>query len=185
MEMSKEELEKLITSGETESVEFKEALSESFYKTISAFANTRGGAILLGVDKKGNIQGVEPTNEFLENLTNRIVNKLSLYPDVKTIDIGKKRVILLKIDRSGYPVSYEGHYYERVGNTTRRMSPQRLRAFMLSSLPWDSITGDFSLNEIDDETVNLFVRLAVAKKRLADISLDEKPRIVLKKLGRK
>jgi len=180
--MNKKELEKLIASGETESVEFKETLSKSFYKTISAFANTRGGIIFLGVDKKGNIHGVEPTNEFLENLTNRIVDKLSLYPDIKTVDIGKKRVIILKIDRPGYPVSYEGHYYERVGNTTREMSPQRLRAFMLSNLSWDAATGDFLFDEIDTETINLFVRLAVAKKRFSDISLGESPETVLKKL---
>jgi len=178
----KKELKNLLSSGETEAIEFKENPNESFYKTISAFANTKGGRILLGIDKNGNLKGVDESNAFLEDLTNRIVNKLSLYPELETIDTGGKRVIVVKISRHGYPVSYGGHYYERVGNTTREMSSPRLRAFMLSNLPWDSITKDFSYDEIDIETVNLFVRLAVGKKRFADISLDESPKTVLEKL---
>jgi ATP-dependent DNA helicase RecG len=180
--MNESELKKLIASGETEAVEFKEISNEHFYKTISGMANTKGGAVLLGVNKKGSIVGIDSSSQFLEDMTNRIVNKLSVYPEIKTVDIKGKRVIGVKIGRSGFPVSYEGRYYERVGNTTREISPQKLRAFMLGNLPWDSITKDFSYDEIDIETGNLFVRLAVGKKRLADISLDESPKTVLEKL---
>jgi ATP-dependent DNA helicase RecG len=62
------------------------------------------------------------------------------------------------------------------------MKPQKLRAFILSSMPWDSIAGDFSFDEIDAETVNRFVRLAVAKKRLTDLSLNEPLKTILEKL---
>lgn len=41
--MKKDDLLKLIASGETETVEFKESPNETFYKTISALANTKGG----------------------------------------------------------------------------------------------------------------------------------------------
>jgi len=180
--MNEIELKKVINSGETETVEFKASPNEVFYKTISAFSNTKGGIILLGVDRKGSITGVEPVSRVLEDLTNRIVNKLSIYPEIETMDIKGKRVIAFKVARSGYPVSYEGRYYERVGNTTREMKPERLRAFMLSRMPWDSVPGDFLFDEIDMETVNSFLRLAVGKKRLADISIDESPKTVLEKL---
>jgi len=76
--MNKNELRKLLASGETETLEFKQSPNESLYETTSAFSNARGGIILLGVDKKGNITGVDPSSEFLENLTNRIVNKMSI-----------------------------------------------------------------------------------------------------------
>lgn len=180
--MNQDELKNILTSGETETIEFKESPTKAFYKTISAFANVRGGMILLGIDRKGNITGVDSSSEFLTDLTNRVVHKLSIYPDIEIVDIDKKRVIAVKVTHPGYPVSYEGRYYERVGNTTREMSSQKLRAFMLSSLPWDSITGDFSFDEINPDTVYLFVRQAVAKKRLSDLSLDESPETVLKKL---
>ena len=181
--MKKDELRKLLGSGETETVEFKEKPNDSFYKTISAFANTKGGIVLLGVNKKGEIVGVKFSAKFLEDLTNRIVNKLSIYPEIEAIDMEGKRVIAFKITRSGYLVSYEGRFYERVGNTTRQMSPEKLRALLLRSKPWDSIAGDFSSEEIDTEAISRFVRLAVGKNRLTDISLNDPPQIILGKLG--
>jgi len=182
MSMNTREFNKLVASGETERVEFKEEANEHFYKTVSALANTKGGIILLGVDKNGRPRGVESSGKLLEDLTNRIVNKLSVYPEIETMDMEVKRVLAFKVARTAYPVSYEGRYYERVGNTTREMSPQKLRAFMLSSLPWDSITNDFSFDEIDTESVGHFIRLAVAKNRLTDVSLDDPPFMTLEKL---
>lgn len=180
--MNEKELKRLLTAGETETVEFKESLNESFYKNISVFANTKGGMLILGADKKGNIKGIESSSRFLEDLTNRIVNKLSIYPDFETIDIKGKRIIVIKIIRSVYPVSYEGRYYERVGNTTREINPEKFKALLLRGKPWDSLTRDYSLKEIDPETVSRFIRLAVEKNRLANISLNESPKVVLEKL---
>ena len=85
--MNEKELKKLLATGETEIVEFKEIINDSFYKTLSAFANAKGGTIILGADIKGNIKGIEPSCRFLEDLTNRIVNKMSIYPDIEMIDI--------------------------------------------------------------------------------------------------
>ena len=181
--MRKDELIKLLASGETETVEFKEKSNESFYKTISGLANTKGGTVLLGVNKKGGIVGVKSSTKFLEDLTNRIVNKLCIYPEIEAIDMEGKRVITVKVTRSSYPVSYEGRFYERVGNTTRQMSSEKLRALLLRSKPWDSIAGDFSPEEIDTEAISHFVHLAVGKNRLTDISLNDPPQIILEKLG--
>ena len=136
--MNEKELRRLLARGETEVLEFKENLNESFYKNISAFANTKGGMIILGADNKGNIKGIDPSNKFLEDLTNRIVNKLSIYPDIAAIDMKGKRAIAVNIARSSYPVSYEGRYYERIGNTTREMNPEKLRLWFLRGKPWDS-----------------------------------------------
>jgi ATP-dependent DNA helicase RecG len=139
--------------------------------------------ILLGVNKEGSITGVESSSKFLEDLTNRIVNKLSVYPEIETIDAAGKRVIAVRVVRSTFPVSYEGRYYERVGNTTREMSAKKLQVFMQSRNPWDSITRDFSQDEIDEETVKRFIQLAVESKRLMDISAKDPVKLVLQKLG--
>jgi len=181
--MKMKEVERLLASGETETIEFKESLGEAFYKTISALANTKGGVVLLGVGEKGNIKGVDSSNKFLEDLTNRMVNKLSLYPEIETIESEGKRIFAVKVPRSSSPVSYEGRYYERVGNTTREMKAERLRAFLLRGKSWDSLIGDFSLEEINPETVQHFLRLAVERNRLTDISLNEPLKVILKKLN--
>ena len=51
--MNEKELNTLLAAGETEAIEFKENLNDSFYRNIVAFSNTRGGTLLLGIDKKG------------------------------------------------------------------------------------------------------------------------------------
>lgn len=45
--MEEKELKKLLASGETEVVEFKENFDKETMETAGAFANTRGGTILI------------------------------------------------------------------------------------------------------------------------------------------
>jgi ATP-dependent DNA helicase RecG len=48
------DLKKIISQDESETVEFKKSLSEGkeIIKTISAFANTKGGRIFVGVSNQ-------------------------------------------------------------------------------------------------------------------------------------
>ena len=39
---------------ETRTVEFKETITNTFLKTVSAFSNYEGGAIFFGIDDNGN-----------------------------------------------------------------------------------------------------------------------------------
>jgi len=181
--MNLDELKKLLVLGETEKIEFKEKPNEALFKTISAFANTKGGIIFLGIDNKGNIIGVESSDKFFEDLTNRIVNKLSIYPEMGTVETRGKRILVIRVVHSTYPVSYEGRYYERIGNTTREISKERLCTLLLGSRSWDSITGNFSVREIDPETIYRFIRLAMGSGRLANVSLNESTQVILEKLG--
>lgn len=43
---------------ETRNLEFKETITSTFLKTVSAFSNYDGGTILFGIDDDGNIKGV-------------------------------------------------------------------------------------------------------------------------------
>ena len=43
-----------ITMHETRILEFKETITNTFLKTVSAFSNYNGGTILFGVDDNGN-----------------------------------------------------------------------------------------------------------------------------------
>ena len=44
---------------ETNILEFKEEISKSFLKTVSAFSNYNGGTILFGIDDDGKIKGID------------------------------------------------------------------------------------------------------------------------------
>lgn len=55
--MNEKELKKLLASGETETAEFKENFDKETIETAGAFANTKGGIILIGVFDKGKRMG--------------------------------------------------------------------------------------------------------------------------------
>ena len=40
---------------ETRTLEFKESITNTFLKTVSAFSNYDGGSILFGIDDDGNV----------------------------------------------------------------------------------------------------------------------------------
>ena len=41
---------------ETRTVEFKETITNTFLKTVSAFSNYDGGEIIFGIDDNGNVK---------------------------------------------------------------------------------------------------------------------------------
>ena len=57
--MNLDELKRLVRKGEGEKLEFKRKVShpEKIARELVAFANTRGGTLLLGVDDNGRIPG--------------------------------------------------------------------------------------------------------------------------------
>lgn len=59
------ELETLIRQGESETVEFKENFDADATEAVAAFANTRGGTLLVGVRDDGTIRGVALGKETL------------------------------------------------------------------------------------------------------------------------
>ena len=52
-------IQKIIEQGENEQVEFKEIFNKHVIETIVAFANTKGGNILIGVNDKKQIIGIK------------------------------------------------------------------------------------------------------------------------------
>ena len=48
---------------ETRMLEFKETITNTFLKTVSAFSNYNGGTILFGVDDDGNVKGLSDVKQ--------------------------------------------------------------------------------------------------------------------------
>lgn len=61
VEMPEQEIEQLVLTGESETLEFRERLDKSrperLAKTVVAFANTKGGTIVFGVDDNHHVTG--------------------------------------------------------------------------------------------------------------------------------
>jgi len=50
---------KLIQSGESETLEFKSAFGKEVIITLAAFANTKGGKVIMGIDDAGRPTGID------------------------------------------------------------------------------------------------------------------------------
>ncbi len=147
--------------------EYKETFGDSVLKAICAMANTKGGEVIVGVADNGKLKGIEIDNKELERITQKIAGKLGLHPKIELKEKNGKKIIVITVQRSNVPISFNGKYYERVGNTTREMKPEKLRQFFLKKENWDSlINEEATFDEIDEETVKMFIRMANAKGRL-------------------
>ena len=70
MHLTEAELLELIDEDEGRSLEFKRGLprDDRLARTLCAFANTRGGILLVGVTDKGGVHGVHRPKEVMENV---------------------------------------------------------------------------------------------------------------------
>lgn len=122
-------------SAEGLEIEYKAAsggLPKSLWATVSAFANTIGGWIILGVredESSVSIDGIEKPSEMLQDFYNLTRNpqKISCPPcgadDAAIEDLNGKQLIVLRIPaaaRKQRPVYVNGHPYE--GTYLRRNS---------------------------------------------------------------
>ena len=89
----------LITQPEGKTLEFKRDLSspKSLLKSIVAFANTAGGRLIIGVDDKQKITGIEHPLDEEERLCNLISDSISprLVPNIELITVEGKTLLLV------------------------------------------------------------------------------------------
>lgn len=57
---------------ETRTIEFKETITNTFLKTVSAFSNYEGGVIIFGVDDDGNTKGLQDVKQSCLDIENKI-----------------------------------------------------------------------------------------------------------------
>jgi ATP-dependent DNA helicase RecG len=176
-------IEDMITGIESGEVEFKQQPNTAMYKTLSAFSNTNGGIVLIGVTDSGGVVGCRCLNSDLKELSDTIVNTLGIYPGIDPFETEGKTIIRITVKKSSAPIAYEGRYYTRVGNTTRLMEGEDLREFFIQDVAWDGLFSSHDLSEIDEETIHLFLSLAIRSGRLTAVDKSEPVPVILKRLG--
>lgn len=142
-----------LLKGESKTLEFKAALSsksESYLKTVVAFANTDGGRLIFGIDDKSRqVIGVEKDDVFkiMDAIANAVSDSCApkIVPDISFETIEDKTVVLVDI-ASGFNRPYmlksgglDKGVYVRVGATSRPADAEQIREMMLdgSNQSWD------------------------------------------------
>ncbi|MDG6224049.1 MAG: helix-turn-helix domain-containing protein [Candidatus Thermoplasmatota archaeon] len=173
---------KNIEKMEGQNLEFKSSWSDECLKTISAFANSEGGDLVVGIDDNGNLIGVKNAKKLLEDIPNKIKNKLSIIPHVNLDEVEGKETIRIEIEPSINPISYSGRFYKRTGSTVQEVSGADLTVFLLSrsGRTWDALPSNAGIDDLDKETFERFI--GMAKKRLPEISEKDDVGKILKNL---
>lgn len=195
--MNEKELLELINNDENAELECKKSekdLPNDLWKTYSAFANTNGGIILLGIEQKGYnffVKGVQEPSKILRNFWSVInnINKISLNilrdDDVEVINIDNKKVIKIYVPRAHrrerpiylgsnpitgtYRRNYDGDYKCFDAEVKRMLADQ-------SDFSQDEkILKNYTLDDVNKESYERYRnRFSVLKPTHPWINLDNK-----------
>lgn len=149
----------LISKGEGETIEFKGSACWSEYKgqkddnmvtkvleAIASFMNSPiGGKVLIGVSDNGKIVGIEKDIQVADKRKKNHDSYLlflndSIHNRIGKAAIGKyiiyfhrqedKEICIIEVNHSPEPVFFQGDFFIRNGNQTRKLSPEETYNFL-------------------------------------------------------
>lgn len=153
---SPKHVKNLISQGENEQLEFKSSLrinihtkkpdkkiEHTILKTITAFLNTDGGTLLIGVADDGNIIGIahdgfKNNDKFYQHYTNLVQNHIGneYLPLIKSKLIQVHNTTILKVDcrQSNKAVflnsGNEQYFYVRIGPASVKLTGKKLLEYV-------------------------------------------------------
>ncbi len=168
--------------GEATEYDKKLALEEkkpkSWCKSVSAFANTFGGALIFGISNEGMAVGLEDPEGDAEKISEVIKTRLEPIPEFKLrfhkTEDGRVLVILdvYKGDETPYYYSGDGvlEAYVRVGNESVKATATELKRLVLrgKNTSYDSRNSTYKANDY------AFSKLKERYKKWTGNSFDDK-----------
>ena len=117
---------------ETRTTEFKETITNTFLKTVSAFSNYDGGEIWFGLDDNGNLKGLPDVEQACLDIENKINDSITPQPDYTLELQNNDRTIKLTV-KSGLqkPYLYKSKAYKRNDTATIEVDSLELSRLIL------------------------------------------------------
>ena len=116
---------------ETRTIEFKETITNTFLKTVSAFSNYDGGVILFGMDDNGNVKGLSDVKQTCLDIENKINDNISPQPDY-ILEIQNDNTISLTVKPGAHkPYLYKSKAYKRNDTATIEVDTLELSRLIL------------------------------------------------------
>jgi len=138
--MNEKAFAQLLQQREGETLDFKQELpgSSDLAVLISAFYNTRGGTIVIGVDDQGQPVGVDRPQSVEAGIVNIIRDRLDLDvpPTMEIVACQDREFVVVTCPRGPYPpyfVRGEPRPYVRVGSSNRLATHAEIRHLYLLS----------------------------------------------------
>ena len=137
------DLHDALVNGESETLEFKASFNREVIETLCAFANHKGGSVLIGVSDSASILGVSCGEESIQKWLNEIKQNTSpsIIPDIERLNIDGKTVIAIRVSEFPVkPVACRDRYFKRMANSNHRLNLTEIANLHLQSLQlsWDA-----------------------------------------------
>ena len=164
--------------AETSNIDYKEMLEEkkpkSWLKSVSAFANSKGGIILFGIeDKTHKLKGLDDINYIAEKITELINSKITPLPryEVNTFVEDDKDFLELKIGdgpATPYYVVLDGRKeaYIRSGNQSALAPEHVLNNLILKgkNLTFDALSTEYNIKDLSFTLLSATIKERTSKK---------------------
>lgn len=151
---------------EGEQLEWKVSTKEAkqIVQTVAAFANTRGGVLICGVDDRGAVIGQQLGDTSLREIAQTILANTDerLYPSIEITELEGKSVLVVRITRSALgPHCAYGRPWKRVGSCTVAMDRAEYNVQLAARSNGGGADRDIcqeaTIADIDEEALYRFV----------------------------
>lgn len=117
---------------ETKTLEYKADITNSFLKTVSAYANFASGDILFGVEDDGTVVGMKNPEQACLDIENKINDSIAPKPDFSLSIHQKTGVVTLSVKKGQYtPYLYKGKAYRRSDTASIEVDQIELKRLIL------------------------------------------------------
>ena len=162
---------------ETKSLEFKESVTNTFLKTVSAYANYGTGIIRFGIKDNGAIVGIDNPKEACLSIENKINDSITPIPNF-SLDIDETtNVITLTVEKGkDTPYFYNGKSYRRSDSASIPVDPIELKRLVLEgeNLSFDSLVSkhqDLQFTVLEDACKSIMGISALTRDLLITLEL--------------
>lgn len=158
------DIQTFIGNGENETTEFKSSFADSVIETLVAFANTKGGKIVIGVDNKGNFNsnfkiGKETIQKWANDI--KLKTQPSVIPEFELFELKGKTIVVVSISEFPVkPISFKSRFFKRVKNSNHVLSAIEIADLSMQSLQlsWDSYPAQgLGIDALDFKKAEKFI----------------------------
>jgi predicted HTH transcriptional regulator len=148
MPLQPHHISNLVSEGESETLELKTSVPnpDTIASHLAAFANTKGGVLLIGIKEPSTIVGVSPNKA--NYAISAALKKVS--PNIKAdwgiVQVGNANVAYVEVEKATSLVASSGGYYARYGESIRPLTADEIRSSSLSHSAIEKSLSDLSAN---------------------------------------
>ena len=168
--VTKDNIDSILQKGENNTVEFQvggKSVIKALPRTISAFANTEGGVIILGYDERRQIVIGTSTTEF--EIINRVILEYKLEDVCNTyiVPYQEKTLMIIQVKKSRSVVIAGGGAYIRKGDaniSVLRSKDVVERIISSTDETFESISSKETLKRVEEKLEQVYDEMLRSQK---------------------